>query len=256
MRGGSIFRPTTADGVQVTDTFLAGYAYAANLGWINMGSGNPVNGHSYTNSSATDFGVNLSIDGRLSGYAYAPNIGWINFEQTHGQPRINLLDGKFTGSCYSANIGWILLDTAVSELATVSMTRVDADHDGMPDNWEYLHWGNLTTADAVTDSDGDGQRDAVEYASGSSPLDGSSLLRIISQTFTASNTRSEITFTVSPNRKYRLEYNEDLVGAWTDSGHGTFSPAPGPTATRELTLPAAKRRFFRVAAVQPLPDTP
>lgn len=250
------FRPSASEGVHVTDTFLAGYAYAANFGWINLGSGAPANGHTYTNTSATDFGVNLSPDGSLTGYAYAPNIGWINFEQTHGQPRINLLDGKFSGSAYAANIGWIALATTVSELATATITRRDSDHDGIPDTWERLHWGNLTTADAVTDSDADGQRDAAEYLAGTSPLDRTSLLSIVSQTFSADHTQSEITFTISPNRKYRVEHSETLADAWMDSVHGTFTPVPGTTATRSLTLPSAASRFFRVAAVQPLPDTP
>jgi hypothetical protein len=249
-------RPSASAGVHVTDTFLGGHAYAANFGWINLGSGAPANGHTYTNASATDFGVNLSPDGSLAGYAYASNIGWISFEQTHGQPRVNLLDGKFSGSAYSANIGWIRLDTAFPQLATATITRRDSDHDGIPDNWERLHWGNLTTADALTDSDADGQPDAAEYLAGTSPLDRASLLRIVSQTFSGDHTQSEITFTISPHRKYRVEHNETLLGAWMDSPHGTFTTVPGPTATRSLTLPAAERRFFRVAAVQPLPDTP
>lgn len=250
------FRLPTSEGVRVTDTFLAGYAYAANFGWINLGSGIPENGHTYTNSSAADFGVNLSPDGRLNGYAYSPNVGWINFEQVHGQPRVNLLNGKFTGSAYSANIGWISLATTVSELTTVTITRKDEDHDGMPDNWERLHWGNLTAADGVTDSDADGQSDAAEYLAGTLPLDRDSMLRVVSQTFTAGHTQSEITFTISPNRRYRVEHNESLADAWLDSGLGTFTPAPGLEATRSLTLPAAVCRFFRVAAVQPLPDSP
>lgn len=36
--------------------------YGANVGWINMGSGDPANHIQYQNNSATDFGVNFNID--------------------------------------------------------------------------------------------------------------------------------------------------------------------------------------------------
>ena len=96
------FRPSTPDGIRVLDTCLAGYAYAANFGWIHLGDGTPANGHTYASTSATDYGVNLSPSGLLTGYAYAANVGWILFEQTYGQPKVNLLTGKFTGLAYSA----------------------------------------------------------------------------------------------------------------------------------------------------------
>ena len=44
--------------------------------------------------------MNLSPLGHLTGYAYAANAGWIQFEQTHGQPGINLLTGQFTGYAF------------------------------------------------------------------------------------------------------------------------------------------------------------
>lgn len=44
---------------------------AANFGWIDPGDGAPANGHTYSNTSATDFGVNLAASGALTGYAYA-----------------------------------------------------------------------------------------------------------------------------------------------------------------------------------------
>jgi hypothetical protein len=40
----------------------------------------------------------------------------------------------------------------------------DSDTDGLPDDWENQHFGNLTTADNTTDSDGDGLLDKDEYA--------------------------------------------------------------------------------------------
>lgn len=237
--------------VGVSDTFLSGYAYAANFGYIHFGSGTPVNGYNYGNGAASDYGVNVSPDGLLTGYAYAANIGYIQFEQTLGQPRINLLTGQFGGYAYSANIGWISLDTPLSDLAITKLNRPDSDGDGIPDNWEKLYFGNLTTANALTDKDGDGSSDLAEYRAGTLPNDRTSSLRITAFNFNSNFTQSSLTFTIQPTRFYRIEHDTDLEAPWTDSTLGTFTPAAGATATRTLTLPSSPRRFFRAVAIQP-----
>ena len=56
--------------------------------------------------------------GNLRGYAYGANIGWINFEQTYGQPKVNLLTGQLSGYVWSANCGWISLSNAVAYVQT------------------------------------------------------------------------------------------------------------------------------------------
>ncbi len=245
---------TSANGVRVTDSFLAGYAYAANFGWIHLGDGAPANGSTYANTTATNYGVNLSLSGNLTGYAYAANIGWIQFEQTQGQPKLNLLTGQFTGSAYSANLGWIALDTTLSDLATTTISRPDSDADGIPDPWERWYFANLTLATATSDKDGDGASDRAEYQAGTDPLDPASKLKITDQTYNANFTQATLTWTMVPTRNYRVEFDTDLLGLWTDSALGTFTPAAGGTATRTVTPgTAAASRFFRVAAVQPLP---
>ena len=52
--------------------------------------------------------------------------------------------------------------------------------------------------------------------------------------------------------QYRIEYNDDLAGPWTNSSLGTFSPDPGATTTRLVTFPAGTGRFFRAVAIRPL----
>jgi hypothetical protein len=97
--------------------FCSGYLYSANVGWISLGSGSSMNGNSYANNSATDFGVNMDSSGNLSGYAYGANIGWIAFEST-GAPKVNLSTGSFSGYAYSANCGWISLSNAAAYVQT------------------------------------------------------------------------------------------------------------------------------------------
>jgi hypothetical protein len=247
------FRPSTMEGAMVADTCLSGYAYAANFGWIHFGDGSPDNGHTYSNASSTDFGVNIDSLGRLTGFAYSANVGWINFEQAQGQPRIDLFTGSFTGHAYAANIGWLKLDTTESDLATLSIARPDVDADGISDKWERLHLSNLTTANATSDQDGDGASDLAEYRAGTVPTDANSLLKITAYSYSAGFTQASLTWTMVPTRRYRIEYDEDLLGPWTNSTLGTFTPPAGTTATSTVMgLVSAPRRFFRVVAVNPL----
>jgi hypothetical protein len=246
------FHADATSGTRVLDTCLSGYAYAANIGWIHLGDGSPDNGHTYSTSSASDYGVNVSPTGQLTGYAYSANIGWILFEQVQGLPTLNLVTGKFTGHAYAANIGWIALETTTSDLATTTIARPDSDGDGIPDTWEQLRFGNLTAASATTDSDGDGASDTAEYAAGTLPKDASSRLRIISHTYPSAS-QANLIWTSVPNRLYRIEHNEDLVGTWTNSTLGTLAPGGATTSGNLIGLTAAPRRFFRAVAVLPLP---
>jgi hypothetical protein len=115
------WRPSSTDGVNIGVNFCSGFIYAANVGWIKMGAGAPANGVTYSNSSASDFGVNCSAEAtgekNLRGFAYGANIGWVNFETT-GNPRVILSTGQLRGYVWSANCGWINLDDANVFVAT------------------------------------------------------------------------------------------------------------------------------------------
>lgn len=131
-------RPSAGEGVRVTDTHLGGFAWSDSVGWINFGSGTPIDGVRYSNADASDFGVNHDGLGNLSGLAWSANLGWINFgwaDVTNlDRPRFSLIDGNFSGFAWSANAGWVNLGTGI--LRTVSMAIVDTDGDGISDAWE------------------------------------------------------------------------------------------------------------------------
>jgi len=206
------FRPDAENGVRVDETFLSGYAYAANFGWIHLGDGSPENGHSYSNNSSADYGVNLSADGKLSGYAYSANIGWIAFEQHRGQPAMNYSNGRFSGHAYAANAGWISLDTSSSDLVATSIAApADINGNGISDAWEMEHFGNLTTATANSDFDGDGATDLQENLAGTNPADPSSRFQIIAHNYDLGNNTATLTFTSAPNRRYLIEHDSDLL---------------------------------------------
>lgn len=245
------FRPSAADGVVFTESYLSGYAYAANFGWIHLGDGSPANGFYYVNNSATDYGVNLNVDGTLAGYAYAANIGWIKFEQVYGQPKLDYLTGQLSGYAYSANVGWISLDTSTSNLLT-TLACPDTDGDGIGDAYEMAYFEQLGKIDATTDYDGDCISDVQEYNAGTDPTDASSNLRITDYSFDFSVLKVNLSFTSVQNRIYSIEQDTDLQGVWADSGLGNFSPDGGSITNSSYNYPAGPRQFFRVVAKKPL----
>lgn len=245
--------PSSATGVIITESYLSGYAWAANFGWILLGDGSPANGYAYSNTSATDCGVNVDGSGRLSGYAWSANAGWINFEQALGQPKLDFVTGKLSGHAWSANLGWIVLDTASSDLVTLAIACPDSDGDGMDDAWEMRYFGNLAAANPLSDNDADGQTDLSEFLAGSLPNDPTSRFEVTAHSHSLGFLdAASITFTSSPNRIYSIESSTTLQSPWSGSPLGTFPPSAGPTTTKTVFHGGGARRFFRVLAHKPL----
>lgn len=110
------FNPTHG-GVMVYDTYLAGYAWASNIGWIKFGSGPGP----YQNTTANSWGVNRDMaTGALSGFAWSENAGWINFNPTGSGVTIDPETGKFDGYAWSENLGWIHLKSPVGLYGVVT----------------------------------------------------------------------------------------------------------------------------------------
>ena len=122
--GGDAGEPEGARGIFAGPFFLSGFAWAENVGWINMGDGTPADGVAYANLNGTDFGVNVNpATGALSGYAWGENIGWINFGDgtpangvnyanvngTDAGVNHNAANGLLSGFAWSENAGWLNL---------------------------------------------------------------------------------------------------------------------------------------------------
>lgn len=254
--------PNGGYGVSIGEFVCAGYVYSANVGWISLGSGFPVNGIQYSNSSATDFGVNYSTDSSqpgfaiLRGYAYAANIGWINFEAV-GNPRVSLFTGTFNGYAYSANCGWINLgDFNVHVQTDRVLMGADGNSNGIADAWELLYFGALLPAGAEnTDPAGTGMSLLQDYLEGTDPRFANAALRIVAFGTSGSGASSSLAFTSNVSRLYTIQTNSDLVltNGWTDAGLGVFAPDAGSRTTRILTASPNQRRYYRVTAVRPLP---
>ena len=150
-------------GAKIGSAFCSGYMWGANVGWIYLGDGSPANGTAYANDSGADSGVNHDGAGNLTGLAWGANIGWIVFEQTTGQPRIDVDTGELGGYAWGASVGWINL----SGLKALPPNG-DADGDGLTNGWE----ADYGTDPRDVDSDDDGLSDGAEVvALGTDPLD-------------------------------------------------------------------------------------
>jgi hypothetical protein len=256
-------RPSAAQGAFVSENVCSGYLYSANVGWIHLGDGTPADGIAYSQTNASDYGVNVAASelfgeapGRLRGFAYGANIGWISFPAA-GDPRVDLGTGRLSGYAYSANVGWINLGEFTLSARTSIARGRETDRDGIPDHWELAWFGALTVARAGSDFDGDGESDYAEYLADTDPTDARDRLRIVQFGFdpTVSPAAATVRFTSRSSRRYRIEYVADLAlspAGWTDSALGLFAPDPGAETFRALETVTGGRVFLRVRAERPL----
>lgn len=84
----------------------------------------------------------------------------------------------------------------------------DSDKDGLPDDWERFHFGNLDQG-AGADPDGDGESNLREWRAGSSPNNRASVLKITA--YQRRDGGAVFRFPISAGRRYRIEESADLV---------------------------------------------
>jgi hypothetical protein len=244
------WRGDTNNGAVIGEYVCAGSIWAANVGWIHLGSGAPSNGIRYQNLSANDFGLNHDGLGNLRGYAYGANIGWINFEAT-GAPKVDLKTGALSGCAYSANCGWISLSNATAFVQTDTIYPGALGTNGLPIPWLLTHFGTVNV-NANADPDGDGMSNKQEYLAGTNPTDANDKLAITAYSTLPGGTQATLTWKSTPARCYCIQKCLDLNSAlWIDSGLGLVAP-DGASTTRTFADTNAPMRFYRVQAVRPL----
>ena len=125
----------------------------------------------------------------------------------------------------------------------------DSDLDGLPDAWEFLHFGSLAHGPS-DDPDADGQPNAFEFLTGTSPASGSDLLML--ETAGAPGTGALRLNRVRPGVVYVLESSSDLT-SWDRLSANTYEvPGPGALYDERTNLSEHRRCFYRVT-VEPAP---
>jgi len=115
------FRPSDG-GVNVHEngasSYLSGFAWGENIGWIQMGnsSGSGPN----TNTSSTNWGVNMDASGNMSGYAWSETMGWVNFNPTDSPVTMNTSSGVFDQYAWGENFGWLHFKNASTPYGVVA----------------------------------------------------------------------------------------------------------------------------------------
>ncbi|MFO1498719.1 MAG: fibronectin type III domain-containing protein [Verrucomicrobiota bacterium] len=191
-------------------------------------------------SDVLDQAVDLSTDGGNTWRPLARHLppssrhfNWdipTSLHTSHARVRVSALDA-------AGNEGIALSP------ATFTISGLDGDGDGMPDDWEMSHGLNASRSDdALLDSDADGLSNIREYLAGTDPQNPGS-------SFSAAVIRAgngvAIRFETVAGRRYELQITGELgAETWTAAdalvGSGTvqqFSDAP---------LPGTGARFYRI----------
>ena len=100
-----------------------------------------------------------------------------------------------------------------------SVAAMDADHDGMPDQWEDAYrLRELAPGQhgANDDPDHDGFSNSQEMGAGTNPLDGNSRLGVADLTVSTTGQGQTVTFAFDtvPGRMYIVQCSDNLKNAW------------------------------------------
>ncbi|MEI6211510.1 MAG: hypothetical protein WCR06_07775 [bacterium] len=186
-----------------------------------------------TNTLAANF-----WDGRIRFLAPAAAMGY----QVTGGTILSQYD--YNGGTNAAVL--VKVNIPASSVTTVSIVRVDTDQEGMADDWERACFGTLATADATTDSDGDGMLDRHEYLAGTAPTNRQSVLMLAQPVFSAGGTQIEIPWASASNKSYALMQSTNLALSFSIPLQAHI-PATPPMNIWTTTVPASVAgMFFRV----------
>ena len=195
-------------------------------------------------------GIPWSSLGSTNGIAGITNCwlyGLIVSDGTNGTDRY--ISGNYLGASVqestNGNYGFSFIH--INGIA-VGLPQSDSNSNGVPDSWELENFGTLGAVSRGSDWDGDGFPDQGEWAAGTLPRNGSSLLRMeqIAPSFSGLN---QVTWQTVGGRTYDIQCATDLMGGFTNLTTVTEDSVSNGVASMrtwvDMTTTNAQR-FYRV----------
>ncbi len=189
----------------------------------------------------------LRPDTTLAGNANAIALGILWYDDGDG-----ILEDNGNDSCvikYALSVhhpagqtyAFAQMDTVAQLNAAVDNVMIDSDKDGMADDWESTHFGNLTTANKYSDNDLDGDSDFNEYRAGTIPTDSNSRFQADIQSAEVPIGDFDLIWTSTTGRRYSIKMTTDLIEPWTMLQRNI---APKPPTNTYRVEPLNKSAFY------------
>jgi len=124
----------------------------------------------------------------------------------------------------------------------------DSDGDGLDDNWEVQHFGDLSH-DGTADTDGDGQSDLSEFLMGTDPKDANSVFEGKALTRTADG-RVLVQWASVPGRTYVVQYKDDLNQLLWESLASAVTASAEQSELLDDSAAGASQRYYRVVLMR------
>jgi hypothetical protein len=149
------------------------------------------------------------------------------------------------GTTYSVRIAIRYGDgdrSLMSDPATGITWGSDDNFDGLPDDWQRLHWGDdpKKWPSPNADTDGDGATNLQEFLAGTNPTDPSSVLKL---SFVNTSQGRFIQWNTQPGYVYQLQVKEDLASEWKDLGSPRFAAGSSDSA---LVSQSTDSNYYRI----------